>query len=277
MQTLKDKCALTQFQEKWTRVSGRQKSLIVAGCDPAVGTPNIVEYCTKYIREVAPYVAAIKPNPAYFQSEEGMKALKVITDFCKENDLVSMADFKISDIGSTNEAWIKHCSLLGFDAITIAPYAGNIAETIEFCKKNNCAPIMMGLMSNPEFIRETDFETPTGSPLAGGEVVQLWKYRVEAALKENVDALVLGATYKKEDTLLQDFARLLNKEENRNVIFLVPGIGAQGGTVEEFLGTAESLGIDPKKCMLNVGRSLMGAADRAAEARRLKETCANYI
>jgi orotidine-5'-phosphate decarboxylase len=263
-------------------VSKRQKSLIVAGCDPAVGTPNLVEWCKKYIEEVAPFVAAIKPNPAYFQSVVGMEALKMITDFCKEKNLVSMADYKISDIGSTNEAWIKHCAMLGFDGITIAPYAGNIKETIEFCKKNNCAPIMMGLMSNPEFIRETDFETTPNPSLAGGEEgqtrsIKLWKYRVDAALKENVDALVLGATYKKDDLLLQDFAQIVNKEENNNVIFLVPGIGVQGGTTEDFLGTMKSLEIDAKRCMLNVGRSLMNATDRGVEAKRLQETCANYI
>jgi orotidine-5'-phosphate decarboxylase len=247
----------TKFQKKWEQISKKRKSLIIAGCDPKVGTKNILNWCKKYCKEVEPNVSGIKPNPAYFQTEEGIKALKWIAKFCKSKNLVSIVDYKISDIGSTNVAWITHAKKMGYDAITIAPYAGNIKETIQACKELEIGSIMMGLMSNPEFILETEFEMNSK---------KLMTYRVETSLLENVDALVLGATYKKEDKLFQDFLKLTKDKE---VIFLVPGIGFQGGSIKEFLQT----GIDPKKCMLNVGRALMypEKVTRREVAKKLRE------
>lgn len=256
---------MISFKQKWNRTINDKKSLIIAGCDPKVGTLNILEWCEKYLEEVAPYVAGIKPNPAYFQSEEGLRALKMIANFCKKKNLVSIIDYKISDIGSTNEAWIQYAVELGYDAITIAPYAGNIKETIDLCKKHGIGCIMMGLMSNPEFILETDFEKD-------GE--KIWKYRVETAMDENVDALVLGATYKKEDKILADFIEITKEKD---ILYLVPGIGAQGGEVDVFLENIKCLGGDPKNCMLNIGRALINASDRQAEAKKYQEITESYL
>jgi orotidine-5'-phosphate decarboxylase len=230
----------------WDSIVEKKHTTLIAGCDPKIDQQNLEAWCLQYIEEVAPYVAGIKCNPAYFQSEQGIRAMRRAADFCKQNNLLSIIDYKVSDIGSTNDAWFFFAKDLGFDMVTIAPYAGNIEQAIEGAHRVGLGVISIGLMSNPEFISEAFFEGEEGNCL--------WQDRIERAIRSGVDGLVLGATYTSDSDLLEKFVEVIQPSE---VLLLVPGIGAQGGSVSDFLQSMESLGLDPKRCMLNVGRSLM--------------------
>jgi orotidine-5'-phosphate decarboxylase len=234
-----------KWQNFWHSIVEQKHTTLFAGCDPKVDQDNLEEWCLRYVDDVAPYVAGIKCNPAYFQSEQGIRTLRKITEFCKNNKMLSIIDYKVSDIGSTNDAWFYFAKDLGFDMVTIAPYAGNIEQAIKSAHNVGLGVISMGLMSNPEFISEALFES--------GDTC-LWQDRVQRSITSNVDGLVLGATYTSNPGLLEEFIEVMQASDT---LLLVPGIGAQGGSVSDFLQSVKNLGIDPKRCMLSIGRGLM--------------------
>ena len=228
----------------WNKKVANKKSTIVAGLDPKGDfetTEEFKNWCMAYISAVSLHVVAIKPNLAFFLDPEKLQVLKECVTYAKSLDLLVIADSKISDIGSTNQRWVAMFKDFGFDALTIAPYAGNIRETISYAKVADIGVIAMGLMSNPEFLGEATFQKD-------GEA--LFEMRTMECLSAGVDGLVLGGTYKKDSQYLQRFLELT---KGSDVLYLVPGLGAQGGSITDFFET----GVDPDRCMLNFGRELM--------------------
>ncbi len=241
------------FLKKWNKIREEKKSNICAGLDPAVyemdrGEKGLIKgkdklkWSLDFIEAVAPYVSVIKPNIGYWIGVGDLKSLEKIIEKIKEKKLVSIADSKIADLGSTGDAWIYSYKKMGFDAVTIAPFAGNVEELIESGKKYDIAIITMGLMSNPEYKSEMNFVNNKGE--------KLWENRVKRAICSGVDGLVAGGTFTKESDDFRNFIRITNDSD---VIYLVPGIGFQGGKIEEFLET----GIDCKKCIISSSREIM--------------------
>lgn len=244
----------SNFVQNWHAVRKEKKSNIVAGLDPALfgigqgdtGLPedaDLLEWSLAFVEAVAPYVVMIKTNQAYFQGVGQREILKKIVDRAHELELLVMSDNKIADIGSTNNAWAYYNAELGFDAMTCAPYAGNLTSTTESIHNYGMGAVTMGLMSNPEYralFRYQDSET--------GE--RLWQRRVREAIACDCDGIVIGGTYTKNDA---EFTECVAMTQGDNILYLVPGIGAQGGRVEDFLAS----GIDPARCMINSGRAVM--------------------
>lgn len=269
----------SNFIEKWHELRKEKRSNIVVGLDPAVyemgrdekGLPtgtDLLLWSKQFIDAVAPHVIALKPNQAYFQGVGQHAILQEIIAHAHAHDLLVILDNKIADIGSTNEAWIFYNKQLGCDALTCAPYAGNIETSIEAGHAAGVAMITMGLMSNSEYKTEMNFKDPdTGE--------SLWKSRVRRSLAAEVDGIVVGGTYTKDDSEFMEFVELT---KDHDVLYLIPGIGAQGGDVVNFLAS----GIDPKRCMINSGRAVMfpnGAhstpAEQADAAKKLRDSFNN--
>ncbi len=242
---------MINFKDTWHERREKKKSTIIAGLDPATfrkeyGLPsgvNKLNWSLAYIEAVAPYVVGIKLNKGYFQGEGDYEILVAVIKKAKELDLIILSDGKISDIGSTNDAWFFHDEVLGVDATTIAPYAGNIEDSIQRAHNRGFGVISMGLMSNPEFQTEMNYIHKTsGEPL--------WKNRVSRSIEAGVDGLVVGGTYTTKDSVFMEFVHMTKEHD---VLYLVPGIGFQGGRVEHFLKS----GIPIERCMLSSGRKLM--------------------
>ncbi len=259
------------FQKKWKEVLRKKKSLIVAGCDPTLEILNgedVFVWCKKYLEEVSLYVAGIKVNPKYFfKFPNGNEIMKYIADFCREKDLISIFDEKLSEVGHSNFEGSFAAKSLGFDAVTIAAFAGNAKEVINFCKQNNIAAINMGLMSNPEFSREAEYVNPKTGKF-------LWEDRLQESLDGNIDALVIGGNFTEANPVFQEFLKQTRISEN---LFLVPGLGAQGGDPKVFLESVMRIGADPKRFMLNFGRSLMLAGNRQEYLRELNISLSKYF
>ena len=240
--------------EKWREVSAQKNSLVVAGLDPAdfaagrddKGLPkgaDRLEWSLNYIDAVAPHVAVVKYNLGFFQNAGDRERLITLTEHAHKKGLLVMCDSKVSDIGSTNDAWFFSEALSGADVVTMTPFAGNIEETISSAHERGLYIIGMGLMSNPEFATEMHYENiKTGH--------SLYRDRITRNIDAHVDGLVLGGTCDPESASMQEF---LSLTKDHDIVYLVPGIGAQGGGIDTFA----SSGVNLSRCMISSSRELM--------------------
>lgn len=264
------------FIAAWHKVREEKKSNIVAGLDPAVyrmgrgdtGLPedaDLLTWSSSFIKAVAPHVAGIKINQGFFQGVGQREVLKKLVAEAKTLGLLVISDNKVADIGSTNEVWFFYNKELGFDAVTCAPYAGNIEAGIEMAHGQGLGIITMGLMSVPEYKTEMNFtHSETGE--------KLWKSRIRRSTVAGADGIVVGGTFVEND---HDLAECVEFTKESDALFLVPGIGAQGGSIETYLAS----GVDPKKCMIASSRGVMfpngshsTPEEQAAAAKNLQDT-----
>ncbi|MDX2128758.1 MAG: orotidine-5'-phosphate decarboxylase [Chloroherpetonaceae bacterium] len=238
--------------EKLNRLIALKESLICLGLDPEIkkmplfyqkSPEPIFEFCNDILSSLHPFISAIKPNFAFFEAEgiAGLQQLKKIMNLWGDS-LFSIADIKRADIGNTSrlyaEAYFNHWN---FDAITVPPYMGedSILPFAQFEKK---LTFVLCLTSN---LGSKDFEE---QHLSSGK--QLYLEVLDKVKKWNHNGnlgLVVGAT--KPDQL-NEIRRL-----EQMAPILIPGVGAQGGDLEE----AITLGLGEKSApaLINIGRAIL--------------------
>jgi orotidine-5'-phosphate decarboxylase len=169
------------------------------------------------------YTVAYKPNVAFYEAHgrKGWKALDKTIEYIKTNypEIFTIADAKRGDIGNTSRMYAKaFFHEMAFDSVTVAPYMGrdSVEPFLEFREKH---AILLALTSNQGAF---DFQTLE----CDGQ--ELYKKVLETSKTyKNSERLmyVVGAT--KAEFLL----------EIRKIVpdsfLLVPGVGAQGGSLEE--------------------------------------------
>lgn len=238
---------MSHFGDKLISASEQKQSVLVVGLDPQIellprflrGSSNIdvansiIEFNEIIIDAVAPYVAAIKPQLAYYEvfGSAGIFALEETIKYAKEKNLLIINDAKRGDIGPTAEVYAKAFlsdSPLSGDAVTVNPFLGSDG-IIPFIQQTPQGKGLFVLLktSNPSSNEMQDLR------LASGELVyeqvasllkQLSKGTIGASGFSSVGAVV-GATY-------PDIAKQL-RQNLPETIFLVPGYGAQGGNVQD--------------------------------------------
>ena len=183
----------------------------------------IFTFCKKIIEATAPYCVAYKPNIAFFEAYglEGWKSLEKVMDFLNQHypKIFTIADAKRADIGNTSKRYAKaYFEQLEFDSVTIAPYMGK--DSVEpFLEYKGKYPILLALTSNEG---ASDFQ------LLNAEGKPLYEQVIERSKKwQNADRLmyVVGATKAKA---LQKIRTMIPDS-----FLLIPGVGAQGGSLEE--------------------------------------------
>ncbi len=292
---------MRQFKDKWYEAVERKNSVLCAGLDPAEfdmgrGEKGLPEFGDKkiwsldYIEAVAPYCAAVKPNVQYWVNQEldrdskenDMGALVEIGKLVQELGMVYILDAKLADIGSTNDAGIYHHNKKGFDAVTVAPYAGNMAEISEQAENRGIGAITMCLMSNPEYAIEKNLLVPLESGqesryrdsdlifVEGVPHVKRYKYLSSNASRLGLDGVVIGAPSEKNHITDEELeiVRLYTGEDMR---ILLPGVGHQGGEAGKIW---EHYGLND--VIVNVGRSLMLPKGSDSTAYEQAETAKHY-
>ena len=185
----------------------------------------VYEFNRMIISATADLAVAYKPNLAFYESmgTAGWMSLEMTVNFIRENypEIFIIADAKRGDIGNTAKMYATaFFSNLGFDAVTVAPYMGqdSVSPFLEYADK---WVILLGLTSNRG---AEDFQMQK----MAGKKKQLFELVMEkAAGWGNTDNMmfVVGATQ----------AEWIKKV--RKIIpyhfLLVPGVGAQGGSLEE--------------------------------------------
>ena len=183
----------------------------------------IFTFCKKIIEATAPYCVAYKPNIAFFEAYglEGWKSLAKVIGFLNREypNIFTIADAKRADIGNSSKKYAKaYFEQFEFDSVTIAPYMGK--DSIEpFLEYEGKHAILLALTSNEG---ASDFQMSHSE----GKLLYMQVIK-KSRLWENAHRLmyVVGAT---KAQALKEIRKIIPDS-----FLLIPGVGAQGGSLEE--------------------------------------------
>jgi orotidine-5'-phosphate decarboxylase len=217
------------------------------------------------IEQTHEYTAAYKPNSAFYEArgDQGERELKMTMEYLSEKypEIFTILDAKRADIGNTNEGYVEAVfDWLGFDAVTLHPYLGEEA-VLPFLNRKEKVSIILCRTSNPGSGELQDLESD------GKKLYEIVAENVAKSWNKNDNCmLVVGATYPEEMKKIRGIAG--------EMTFLVPGIGAQGGSVEEVMKAglnAEGLGL-----IISSSRGIIFSDNPKEEARKLCEEIRKY-
>ena len=213
------------FAKKLKTQMEAARSLLCVGLDPVgIAEDDLAAWSIHIISQTHPYVCAFKPNLAFYEAEgqQGLAALEATLEHLRTEhpDIPIIGDAKRGDIGSTSEAHARYLfDHLGFDAVTLNPYLG-YDSLAPFIEREDKGSIIVCRTSNPD-ADEFQMLDVGGAPLwerVLATVAEKWNTRGNCSA-------VIGATRPADIQRAREIA-------GPNMVFLVPGIGAQGGDVE---------------------------------------------
>ncbi|MEX2245368.1 MAG: orotidine-5'-phosphate decarboxylase [Dehalococcoidia bacterium] len=252
------------FREKLEAAWSRSGSLLCVGLDPdpaLMPVDDVAGFNLAIIEATADLVCAYKPNVAFYEAlgpERGYAALRRTLDAIPPH-IITLADAKRGDVENTAQAYAKAIfDVLGFDSCTVNPYVGG-DSTEPWLSRPEKGAFILCRTSNPGAGDLQDLPVQTE-----GGVRPLYEVVAERAAswdRHGNVGLVVGATYPAEMRRLRELCPGLP--------FLVPGVGAQAGALEESV----QAGLDARGAglVINASRAVIYAskgADFAAAARR---------
>ena len=251
----------------------RKKSFLCVGLDTDVNKipefmfdkfeDPIFEFNKAIIDATADLCVAYKPNLAFYESLglSGWEVLERTVDYIHENypEQFIIADAKRGDIGNTSAMYARtFFGNMNFDSVTVAPYMGEDSVT-PFLTYDGKWVTLLALTSNKgaydfQFMKDAE----TGERL----FEKVLKTSLQWGTDENM-MYVVGAT---KAEMLTDIRTIIPDH-----FLLVPGVGAQGGSLEEVAkyGLNSSCGL-----LVNSSRQIIyasGDADFASAARKEAE------
>ena len=209
----------------------------------------IFEFNKAIINATHHLCVAYKPNTAFYEAYgiKGWKSLEKTINYLNENypEIFTIADAKRGDIGNTSTMYAKaFFEDLAFDSVTVAPYMGkdSVEPFLAFKDKHT---IMLALTSNQGAF---DFQTKN----VDGQ--ELYKEVLETSKSwKNSENLmyVVGAT---KAEYFKEIRKIIP-----NSFLLVPGVGAQGGNLQDVCkyGMSENIGL-----LINSSRGIIYASNQ---------------
>ncbi len=231
----------------------------VAADDFVARASSYATFCRGVIDVVAPLVAVVKPQVAFFEElgPAGMAALHEIINYARKKQLLVIVDAKRNDIGSTGTAYAN--GYLGIDsawrgdAMTVSPYMGDdsLQPFVDVARQTGSGVFVLVKTSNPGGAQFQDL-------IADGEPIHrhVAKYVAKLSAEEtgpqysSVGAVV-GATYPAQLAELRDVMP--------RSWLLIPGFGSQGGTARD---VAAGFHADGTGAIVNNSRGIIFAHAR---------------
>lgn len=229
---------------------------------------GLLNFNKEIIQATSAYSVAYKVNTAFYEQygKAGWEWMEETLSYLP-TDTLRIADAKRGDIGNTSSMYAKaFFETLPFDAITVSPYMGedSIRPFLEF---ENKWVICLALTSNAG---HADFQ------LTEYEGKKLYERVIETVCKWGTEEqlmFVVGATRAQKVKEIRDIIP--------NHFLLVPGVGAQGGSLQDITEAAanEDIGL-----LVNASRSILYASNgddfaeaAAAEAKKMAIEMATFV
>jgi len=267
-----------KFKEKYYHIVEKNNSLVCVGLDTDIEKiPAYIkkdyelpqwEFNRRIIDATKDMVAAYKPNFAFYisQGAKGVESLQKTISYIPEN-IPIILDVKVGDIGNTMKHYAKaYFDTFKVDAITVNPLMGyDVIDPLEMYEDKYL--FLLALTSNPS---NTDFLNSE---------YMLYEGICEKIKEWNQDMLgaVVGATNDEEMSTIRGMLP--------DSIFLIPGIGAQGGNLEKVM--KYTTGKEHPNILINSSRGIIFSYskedekdfDKAARnaCRQLRERINGYL
>jgi len=257
-----------------------KKTFLCVGLDPDVEKipkflleeeDPIFEFCRQLVDSTAAYCVSFKPNTAFFEAYglSGITSLERTIKYIKLNypNHFLIADAKRGDIGNTSSMYAKaFFKRLHADAITVAPYMGkdSVKPFLEFEGK---WAIVLGLTSNEG---SADFQMlhTNGQQLYKQVLTSVSSWGTPDNLM-----FVIGAT---KASMFTEIRTIVPDH-----FLLVPGVGAQGGSLQEVCkyGLNKDIGllINSSRAIIYASGGEDFAAAAAVEAAKIAEEMKIYF
>ena len=202
------------------------------------GLPDTVDgletFAMTCVEALGPVAAVLKPQSAFFErhGSRGVAVLERVIAGCREQGALVLLDVKRGDIGSTvqayADAYLDPRSPLAADAVTASPFLGmgSLDPLVETALAHDAGVFVLALTSNPEGHEVQHAVAGSGRSVAADVLAALRARNPGAAAGTGSLGAVVGATV----TLPTDLAPA---DLDIGGPLLVPGVGAQGGTVED--------------------------------------------
>lgn len=256
------------------RERAAERGRLCVGIDPHAGLlqdwglandiAGLREFSRRCVDAFADTACVVKPQVAFYErfGSAGYAVLEETLAALRDAGALVIADAKRGDIGSTMEgyasAWLDPDSPLHADAVTVAPYLGlgALKPAIAAAEQNGAGVFVLAATSNPEAVELQSFQQ------AG---VSLAQHVVDYCrdFNQNRSAAVLGIVVGATVSSPLDLGGF-------NGPILMPGVGAQGGTVADIARiTADAT----EWSFPNVSRSVLSAGPDVSDLRKavLKE------
>ncbi len=246
----------------------KKKSFLCIGLDPditkmpvhfvqlGIRTMEIIFEFNKAIIDATHDIAvAYKPNLAFYECHglEGIKAFEMTVRYIRNNypEIFIIADAKRGDIGNTSKMYAKaFLETWNTDAVTVAPYMGkdSVSPFLEYKGK---WVVLLALTSNEGAIDFQWYGAHDGGGYKNRDPL-FWEVIQKSKTWANQDNMmyVIGAT---KAEYLEKIRTIIP-----NHFLLVPGVGAQGGSLEDVAtyGMNESCGL-----IVNSSREIIYASE----------------
>lgn len=259
------------FTNKYKAIAKKNNSFLCVGLDSDISKipvhlkdtdDPVFEFNKNIIDATKDLVCAYKPNLAFYEAigEKGIVSLKKTIDYIPD-EIPVILDAKRGDIGNTASMYAKFIfEELKGDAVTVNPYMGY--DSVEpFLRYKEKGVIALCLTSNSGS-KDFQYFTSEGVHLYEKVMQKFVEWKNEGATEL---CAVVGATHPDELKKLRDIAP--------DIIFLIPGIGTQGGDVEKVVinsKVSKYLGI------INVSRKIIFAGNDKDYAKKAREAAVEY-
>jgi orotidine-5'-phosphate decarboxylase len=268
------------FADRLAQASRDKHSVVVLGIDPQLDAPGarnippgytLSRFCCEIVEACASSAIAVKPQLAFYEARglEGMRAFCEVVKLAKKLGLLTIADAKRGDIGTTSAAYAE--AFLGdtdfsCDAVTVNPYQGSDALMPFIAKvKNGRGVFVLVKTSNPSSGEFQDLNAPS-RPIWESVAARVngWGSDFIGASGLSSVGAVVGATYPVQARRARELMPAAT--------ILVPGYDTQGGTAADAVASARA---DGTGFIVNASRSLMYAYQKKDIAKPV-EAAAEY-